>query len=76
MGANKLHTGLIWVIYSRNLGSGLGTFLYPWPEGETDHKQVKSSEGSTSLILSEPQGTSSHKDVVVKETQPGHKEIN
>ena len=29
MGANKLHTGLIWVIYSRNLGSGLGTFLYP-----------------------------------------------
>ena len=43
----------------------------PWAWGETNHKQVKSSKGSTSLILSEPQGTSSHKDVVDKETQPG-----
>ena len=29
LGANKQHSGLIWAIYSRNLGSGLGTFLYP-----------------------------------------------
>ena len=31
LGANKQHSGLIWVIYSRPLGSGLGTFLYPCP---------------------------------------------
>ena len=30
LGANKLLTGLIWVIYRRNLGSGLGPFLHPW----------------------------------------------
>ena len=29
LGANKLHTGLIWAIYSSGLGHGLGTFLYP-----------------------------------------------
>merc|ERR1719397_2386926 len=32
LGANKQHSGLIWVIYSRTLGSGLGTFLYPCTE--------------------------------------------
>ena len=49
----------------------------PWAWGETNYKQVKSSKGSTSLILREPNGiSSSHRDVVVKETQPGQKEIN
>ena len=49
----------------------------PWAWGETNYKQVKSSKGSTSLILREPHGiSSSHRDVVVKETQPGQKEIN
>ena len=29
LGANKQHLGLIWVIYSSDLGHSIGTFLYP-----------------------------------------------
>ena len=44
----------------------------PGPWGENNYlNRWKVLKGSTSLILSEPQGTSSHKDVVDKETQPG-----
>ena len=47
-----------------------------WTWGETNQKQAKSFKGSTSLILGEPQGTSSHKDVEDKETEPGLSRIN
>ena len=30
LGANKQHLGLIWVIYSSDLGHSIGTFLKPW----------------------------------------------
>ena len=45
MGANKQHSGLIWVIYSSDLGISLGTYLYPWDlvvrEGDTIVGEMK-----------------------------------
>ena len=42
------------------------------PEGKLIKNRRKVLKESTSLMLGEPQGTSSHKDVEDKETQPGH----
>ena len=75
----KRESNCFWCSKENSSWQWIGSIVWPlywasWREQEPEKKpikQVKSSKRSTSLILSEPQGTSSHKVVVDEETRPG-----